>query len=121
MTFTQDSKPTKIQIKGSIGGYVKVGSVLKGNPHKAQPNFLLEACWEEVLQPGGKKVEILGGADLFVRLEVVPDVRLPTRVEGTLGLYVKAGEQKAVYLVGREWNGGNVVTSPIFFTADDEA
>jgi hypothetical protein len=115
LSFSQQITPKDITVKGYLGGYVKVGNALKWNPHKAQPTFLLEATWEEALQPGGKSVEIKGGADLFVRVEVIPDVNLPTRVEGTFYLNVEQAVETAIYFVGREWDGGKVITSPLFF------
>jgi hypothetical protein len=111
-----DSLLTSIKAQGNLGGYVKVGDALKGNPHKAQPKFVLKATWEEALVPGGKTVEIKGGADLFVKIEIVPDAPLLRRVERTWTLGGRiAGEERAVYFVGREWDGGKVITSPIFF------
>jgi hypothetical protein len=115
LSFSEQIVPKEIVVKGNLGGYVKVGDALKGNLHKAQPTFVVEATWEEALQPGGKSIEIKGGADLFVRVEVVPDVKLPVRVEGSFSQDVQRGVEKAVYFVGREWDGGKVITSPIFF------
>lgn len=120
LSFSKDEMPNKVVIKGNLSGYVKVGDALKANPHKAQPILLLEATWEEALQPGGKAIEIKGGADLFVRVEVIPGVELPTRVEGTFPVHVQQGVENAVYFVGREWDGGKVITSPLFFTQSSE-
>ncbi|KAL3424078.1 hypothetical protein PVAG01_03359 [Phlyctema vagabunda] len=107
-----DARPERISIAGTLGGYVKVGDVLAGNPHKAQPEFALDASWSECLEPGGKVISIRGGAELFVRVEVIPDVELlPRRIAGA----VSVEGSKAVYLVGREWRGGKVITSPLFF------
>lgn len=65
--------------------------------------------------PGGKTVQLEGGAELFVTVEVIPDIPLPKRVGGSLMLDQKGrGDQRAVYIVAREWNGGKVITSPIF-------
>jgi hypothetical protein len=107
--------PRNIRVKGKLGGYVKVGDPLQRNPHKNQPEFLLEATWEEALAPGGKKIEIAGGAELFVRVEIIPDSPLPRRVEGTWTLQARStGVENAVYFVGREWDGGKVISSPLF-------
>lgn len=116
LSFAKDGiLPEKISMRGTLSGYVKVSDVLKGNPHKAQPEFALEASWEEALAVGGKSIAIAGGADLFVKVEVVPDDPLPTRIESSLTLEAKKkGEQRAVYVVGREWDGGKVITSPLF-------
>ncbi|KAE9370958.1 hypothetical protein N431DRAFT_546651 [Stipitochalara longipes BDJ] len=116
LTFAAESLPRKILVAGEIGGYVKVGDALKGNPHKSQPRFKLEASWNEALEPGGKQIEINGGADLFVRVEVVPNISLPKRVEGVLDLELeRSAGRRDVYFVGREWDGGKVITSPLFF------
>ncbi|KAL4912086.1 hypothetical protein BDW62DRAFT_216613 [Aspergillus aurantiobrunneus] len=112
--FQDNKKPSTVSISGSIGGYIKVGDALAGNPHKTQPAFDLEASWEEAMKPGGKAIEILGGAELFVRVEAVPDVELPRRVQGDVTIKGQPEGTRSVYFVGREWSGGKVVTSPIF-------
>ncbi|KAK4948762.1 hypothetical protein LTR10_012767 [Elasticomyces elasticus] len=107
--------PSTIAISGTLGGYVKVGDALKGNPHKAQPGFRLEATADEAAKDGGKLVEIKGGADLFVSVEIVSDAPLPFDVNGEIAVKGKGrGERQAVYFVGREWSGGKVITSPLF-------
>jgi hypothetical protein len=109
------SLPTKISVSGTLGGYVKVGDALKGNPHKSQPEFFLQATGDEASRESGKSIEIKGGADLFVTIESVPDVPLPRSMKGSFILKGgKDGDSRAVYLVGREWDGGKVITSPLF-------
>lgn len=93
---------------------MKVGDALAGNPHKRQPNFQLEASWDEVVLPGGKSIEILGGCELFVRVEVVPEISLPRRAQGSVSFSGEHGEESAIYFAGREWSGEKVVTSPVF-------
>lgn len=39
--YFQHNYPQEVIIKGSLGGYVKVGAPLKGNPLKTQPEFEL--------------------------------------------------------------------------------
>ena len=110
------SLPEKITVAGALGGYVKVGNILNGNPHKAQPEYRLEASWEEAMDAGGTTLSISGGAALFVRIEVVPNAPLPKKVEGSISLDSRSqGESRTVYFVGREWDGGKVITSPLFF------
>ncbi|KAK2604770.1 hypothetical protein N8I77_007670 [Diaporthe amygdali] len=107
--------PGAIKIQGTLGGYVKVGDPLKGNPHKAQPTFDFEAPIQELDGNGGKRWEIAGGAGLFVSAELVDDAALPTQVVGRFSISARAsGQQQSVYLVGREWDGGKVITSPLF-------
>ncbi|ROW17868.1 hypothetical protein VPNG_00865 [Cytospora leucostoma] len=107
--------PSTITIQGTLGGYVKVGDPLKGNPHKAQPTFDFKASIQELAPKDGKRWEIAGGAGLFVSAELVDDVLLPTHVTGVVPITALAPNQhQAVYLVGREWSGGKVITSPLF-------
>ena len=112
VVFQGTKPPQKIRIAGSLGGYVKVGDPLAGNPHKAQPTFELEASWEEAKRLDGKVIEILGGAELFVRIEAIPQVELPRRVQGQASFFQTGS--RSIYFVGREWSGEKVVTSPIF-------
>ncbi|CAG8937245.1 unnamed protein product [Penicillium salamii] len=114
--YLQSNKtPSEITVSGSLGGYVKVGDPLAGNPHKPQPTFNVKTTWEEVLSTSdGKTAEIKGGAGLFVCIEAVPALDLPRRVKGTLSLPVNSEKSRSVYLVGREWSGQKVITSPLF-------
>ena len=98
--------PSPITVKGTIGGYVKVGDPLAGNPHKPQPSLQLEASREEVTFPGEKSVDILEGCELFVRIEAISDVSLPVRVQGSASFTGGYGEEHAIYFVGRQ--------SPVF-------
>ena len=116
--FTPDSPlPRSISVTGSLGGYVKIGDAIAGNPHKPQPNFSLIATKDDLSQGEGKQITISGGAELYVNAKLVLDVQLPHRVEGEFQLQDaphNEGEHRAVYLTGREWSGGKVITSPIF-------
>lgn len=116
VSFEDDDKlPNAVKIQGTLGGYVKVGDPLKGNPHKQQPVFDLEASAHDLDGNGGKRWEIAGGAGLFVSAELMDEVILPTQVTGSVPISAQAsGKQQAVYLVGREWDGGKIITSPLF-------
>ena len=116
ISFDEPSNlPSKISVSGTLDGYVKVGDVLEGNPHKAQPVFEQDSSAEEAAKDGGKVIEIKGGADLFVSAEIVSDAPLPRDINGEIVVKGKSqGERQAVYFVGREWNGGKVITSPLF-------
>jgi hypothetical protein len=70
----------------------------------------------KALQSGGKEMKLKGGANLFIRIELLPNMTLPRRVEGSISVNVKRGEDQAVYFVGKEWDGGKAITSPLFFT-----
>lgn len=63
---------------------------------------------------GEKSIEVLGGCELFVRIEVVPDTTLPVHVQGCASFTGQIDEERAIYFVGREWGGEEVATSPIF-------
>lgn len=109
--------PPFVVVTGQIGGYVKVGNVLDGNPHRPQPTFQLFVTGEELGQTGRKEIAIQGGAELFVSVERLLDVSLPRRVEGEFTIAAgthKPGDSQAVYFVGREYSGGKVITSPVF-------
>ncbi|KAF9639989.1 hypothetical protein BFW01_g11795 [Lasiodiplodia theobromae] len=116
--FTGESElPGSISVTGKLGGYVKVGNILDGNPHKPQPEFNLDATSQELVHVGGKQIDIQGGAELSVSAEALLDVVLPKRVEGDFTIPANThsiGEEQAVYFVGREYSGGKVITSPIF-------
>jgi hypothetical protein len=108
-----------ISIQGCLGGYVKVGDALKQNPHKAQPNFNLRATLEELRSKGGQSIQLSGGSDLFVNAKLSSVDGLPTEVEGKFSLTAgNAGELRSVYLVGREWSAGKVITSPLFLAVE---
>lgn len=107
--------PSDVKIQGTLGGYVKVGDPLKGNPHKQQPTFNFEASAQDLGENGGRSWEIAGGAGLFVSAELIDQVALPTQVTGAVSIPAQAtGKHQAVYLVGREWDGGKAITSPLF-------
>jgi hypothetical protein len=113
--------PSAVTVTGHLDGYVKVGNALAGNPHKAQPIFSLAATASELSETGGKQENIKGGADLFVSAETLADMPLPRRVEGEFSVAADshaAGEEQAIYFVGREFSGGKVITSPIFINYD---
>ncbi|GME34237.1 hypothetical protein GTA08_BOTSDO09529 [Neofusicoccum parvum] len=113
--FEGDIPPKSIHISGTLGGYVKIGNALSGNPHKPQPTFDTVVHLDEASQPGGSIYNIHGGAELFIQVQAVPDLTLPRSVCGSFKVNGgEAGEEKAVFLVAREWDGGKVVTSPLF-------
>ncbi|KAH8647960.1 hypothetical protein BX600DRAFT_555357 [Xylariales sp. PMI_506] len=114
LAFGGDVLPDSVSIQGTLGGYVKVGDPLKGHPHKAQPTFKLKATWAELSAPGGKKIEIAGGAELFLAAEAIPAEQLPTELRGSVEFQGAPGDQRAIYFVGREWSGDKVVSSPLF-------
>ncbi|KAM0487356.1 hypothetical protein ACHAP7_001868 [Fusarium lateritium] len=118
--FSGSSLPESISVTGLLGGYVKVGDALRGNPHKPQPHFSLVTSGDEAYRTGGKRIEIAGGADMFVCAEILDHVPLPRRVEGYFEVHKqKQGQEtsqqvRSVYFVGREFSGGKVITSPVF-------
>ena len=109
--------PRAIRIEAKLGGYVKIGDALAGNPYKPHPQISFDANLDEITKAGGKVLSIGGGAELFVRVELVPEVILPKRVQGKFKVPPgQVGESRSIFVIGREWDGGKVVTSPIFIT-----
>jgi hypothetical protein len=109
--------PSSISITGHLGGYVKVGDSLRGNPHKPQPQFNFIVSGQEAANTGGCQAKIQDGAELFISAETLLDVALPHKVCGDFSIPAgthDSGEFQAVYFVGREYSGGKVITSPIF-------
>lgn len=118
--FAGDELPSSVSVTGSLGGYVKTGNALAGNPHKPQPTFSLTGDAADLKRTGGTSIAIAiaGGAELFVSAELIAAVELPTRVGGVLELpaVAKRGDDHAVYFVGREYSGVKVITSPMFIS-----
>lgn len=115
--FADGRIPDSISVTGQPGGYVKAGNALPGNPHKPQPTFSLVMNKDELEKSKTTDVEIEGGAELVVSAKLLADVALPREVEGELTLSKstrEAGSEQAVYFVGREYSGGNLITSPVF-------
>jgi len=115
--FAGGQIPDSISVTGQLGGYVKVGNALTQNPHKPQPTFSLVTSKDELEKSKAKDVEIAGGAELVVSAELLADVALPRKVEGEFTLSNStrvAGSEQAVYVVGREYSGGKIITSPVF-------
>ncbi|RKL16315.1 hypothetical protein BFJ70_g15066 [Fusarium oxysporum] len=121
--FSGSNLPETISVTGLLGGYVKVGDALRGNPHKPQPQFNLVTSREEAYKTGGKRIEIAGGADMFVSVEILDDVPLPRRVQGYFDVHKHnqcqetSQEFRSVYFVGREFSGeSSAVTTSTTFT-----
>ena len=114
--FGGDSNlPRNLRIEAKLGGYVKIGDVLAGNPHMPHPRVGFEGSLDEISRVGGKSLSIGGGAELFVRAELVPEINLPKRVQGKFEVpRGQVGEERSLFIIGREWDGNKVVTSPMF-------
>lgn len=69
----------------------------------------------ELLAAGGLRREV-GGVDLFVSLERLSDGELPRRVDGSFTVRAR-GSGSCVYLRGRQRDGHETWTSPIFVDA----
>jgi hypothetical protein len=105
VTLQGAKTPSSVTVSGSLGGYVKVGDPLAGYPHKPQPKFTIESSWEEASVPGGRLIVIPGGAELFIRVEVIPDIVLPRRIQGSATFAGQKEGARFIYFVGREWSG----------------
>jgi hypothetical protein len=104
-----------IRVQGTIDGYVKVGDPLKGNPFVHCPTFDWEVSGAELL--AGKRIEKrLGGADLFLALELMSDQPTPREVSGTLELVPENGPHgcRPVYFLGRQIDDAKAYTSPLY-------
>lgn len=112
---SDDCLPRNVRIDAKLGGYVKIGDALAGNPYKPHPKVTVDASLDETSIAGGKTLSIGGGAELFMRVELIPEMDLPRRVQGKFEVPRLGTEaNRSVFVVGREWDGGKVVTSPIF-------
>ncbi len=107
----------RIRVEGTIDGYVKVGDPLKGNPFVHCPRFEWEVTGAELL--GAKRLERrLGGADLFLALELISDHPMPRAVSGTLEIEPINGPHgfRPVYFLGRQIDDAKAYTSPLYIT-----
>lgn len=85
--------------------YVKAEYASAGNHNYAQPTFDIEASWKEAKIPGEKKIEIPGGSELFVQIEVVPEADLPLRVEGSSTVSCQQQGTWSIHFAGQERSG----------------
>lgn len=107
----------QIRVEGTIDGYVKVGDPLKGNPFVHCPKFAWEVSGAELLNKGSLNLS-LGGADLFLMLEVISDQPMPRDVSGTIDLTPGNGPHgfRPVYFTGRQVDDSKAYTSPLFIS-----
>jgi hypothetical protein len=104
-----------LRIQGTIGGYVKVGDPLKGNPFVHCPMFDWQVSGAELL--AAKRLSLaLGGADLTLELDLISDARMPRDVSGTIELEPENGPHgfRPVYFLGRQIDDAKAYTSPVF-------
>ena len=107
----------RIRVEGTIDGYVKVGDPLKGNPFVHCPSFAWEADGAELL--AAKRLDRpLGGADLFLALELMSQASMPRDVSGTVELPPENGPHgfRPVYFLGRQVDDAKAYTSPLYVT-----
>jgi hypothetical protein len=106
-----------IVVEGTIGAYVKVGDPTAPSPFVDCPAFLLETSGAEVLVQ--RRVEKqLGGADLFIAIELIADAPLPRDVAGFIEVPPENGPHgfRQIYFVGSERDGAKVYASPLRIT-----
>jgi hypothetical protein len=107
----------RIRVEGTIDGYVKVGDPLKGNPFVHCPSFAWEISGAELVE--AKRLNRpLGGADLFLALELMSQAAMPRDVRGTLELAPENGPHgfRPVYFLGRQVDDAKAYTSPLYVT-----
>jgi hypothetical protein len=105
----------RIRIQGTIDGYVKVGDPLKGNPFVHCPSFEWGVSGAELL--ASRRLEKqLGGADLFLAVELMSDHPTPREVSGTLEVTPENGPHgcRPVYFLGRQVDDAKAYTSPLY-------
>jgi hypothetical protein len=106
-----------IKVEGTIGGYVKVGDPLKGNPFVHCPSFEWEIQGKQLIesQNGVLRLE-LGGAEMFIAFERMSDQAMPREVSGTIDLAPKNGPHgfRPVYFLGRQVDDAKAWTSALF-------
>ncbi len=105
----------RIKVSGTIGGYVKVGNPLDGNPFVHCPQFELEVDGAELLREGRVRQD-LGGTELFISLERISDAPMPRDVSGHLNVGPDNGPHgfRPVYLMARQIDDAKVWTSAMF-------
>ena len=107
-------------LSGSIGGFVKVGDPRRPAPFVHAPNFHLEATGVDLLEKKTLHLD-LGGADLFVALELLTDAELPRDIAGsfTVEPHNAPFGFRPVYLYGRQRNDGKIWSSAQFIAFRD--
>jgi hypothetical protein len=107
----------RIRVEGTIDGHVKVGDPLKGNPFVHCPSFSWEVGGAELLEAKRLR-QPLGGADLFLALELMSERAMPRDLFGTIAVEPKNGPHgfRPVYFLGRQVDDAKAYTSPLYVT-----
>lgn len=115
-----DLASARFKLHVKLGGYVKVGSVLKPNPFLHCPEFSWEFSGSELLQQGSL-VRELGGAELFMAVERLSGDPLPRDVQGHFVVEPQATRHSflPVYVFGRQRDDAKAWTSPLFVEFGD--
>lgn len=105
------------EVAVQIGGYVKVGNLLQGNPYVHCP----EAHWQftgKALAEQESLLYPLGGTDLFLAAELISEQPLPCDVQGSFFFEPQEGTYGFVplYLMGRQVDDAKAWTSPLFIS-----
>lgn len=108
-----------IRVEGTIDSYVKVGDPLQRNPYVHAPQFSWEISGAALLDQGGLRRE-LGGAELFLALERLTELPLPTELSGCIEVSAENGPfgHRPVYFHGRQQDDSKVWSSAMFVTFD---
>ncbi|RZN33567.1 hypothetical protein [Bradyrhizobium sp. Leo121] len=107
----------RIEVRGGIAGYVKVGDPLSPSPHVHAPQFSLEISGTDLL--AGGRALALSGIELEVAVERVSDVALPRDVGGEIdlsGFDLTSGVEHPLFITARQRDQSRIWTSPLFLT-----
>lgn len=100
-----------------IGGYVKGGNPLRGNPYVHCPEVHWHFTGKALLEQEAL-IYPLGGTELFLAAELISEQSLPCDVQGSFFLEPREGSHGFVpiYLMGRQVDDAKAWTSPLFIT-----
>jgi hypothetical protein len=115
-----DLSRATLRLCGLIGGFTKVGDPRKPTPFAHAPRFDFTATGAELLEKKELRFD-LGGAELFIALELLTEAELPREISGsfTLDPHNAPFGFRPVYLFGRQRDDGKIWSSAQFITFVD--
>jgi hypothetical protein len=117
-----DLARAQFSITGAIGGFVKVGDPRRPAPFLHAPQFQLVASGAELLEKKSLRLD-LGGAELFVALELMADAALPREITGSFEVDARNAPFgfRPVYLFGRQRDDAKIWSSAHFIRFAEDA